>query len=209
MVLALQLMASINDAALRQELSRLPEVGERLIDRAVSLGESLGNDIGIRKYAFIGSGPLYGIARECQLKVKEMTLLPSDCYPLMDYRHGPKSNVDESMLVTMLCSDSGRKWEQECAEELKKHGGQLLLMSDSPVGVSDTNSFYFESGLSEYARAILYLPVIQAMATYRALSLGMDPDNPKNLSYWVKTNSLDTPDDKTDPEPLTTGRQGK
>ena len=190
MVLALQLMASFDNLEFLDELRQLPVVGEKLIAAAMKVGEKLAHQEAVGKYSFIGSGPLYGIARECQLKVKEMTLLPSDCYPLMDYRHGPKSNVDESMLVTMLCSDSGRYWERECADELMGHGGKLLVISDLPVAGKHTFELYFNAGLSEYARAILYLPVVQAMAAHKALSLGADPDNPKNLSYWVETKSL-------------------
>ncbi len=190
MVLALQLLAAVKDTAFRVELERLPEVGARLMDRALELGQELGRDARITKYAFLGSGPFYGIARECQLKIKEMTLLPSDSYPLMDYRHGPKSNVDENMLLTMLCSDSGREWEKECADELMEYGGQLLAIADSSLLGKHTAEFYLDSGISEYARGPLYLPVVQTMATYKSLSLGLDPDNPKNLTYWVETKSV-------------------
>lgn len=190
MLLALQLMAATGDRGFRAELERLPEAGHSILDRAMELGQRLGEDQRFRKFAFIGSGPFYGIARECQLKAKEMTLLPADAYPVMDYRHGPKSNVDQSMLVAMLCSDRGRKWEQECADELMGCGGQLLVVSDSPVMGSHTLDFYLNRGLSEYARGPLYLPVFQTMATYKAINLGLDPNAPRNLSYWVKTTAV-------------------
>jgi glucosamine--fructose-6-phosphate aminotransferase (isomerizing) len=190
MILALQWMAATNDKNFRAELEDLPELGEKLIAPSIALGEMLGNDDRINKYAFIGSGPFYGIARECQLKIKEMTLLPSDSYPLMDYRHGPNSNVDMHMLITMLCSDSGRQWERECADELMRYGGQLLVISNSPVLGKHTSELYLHCDLSEYARGPLYLPIVQSMAATKALRLGMDPDNPRNLSYWVKTKAL-------------------
>ena len=190
MLLALQWMAAIHDKNFRAELERLPELGEKLIPPSTALGEMLGNDDLIEKYAFIGSGPFYGIARECQLKIKEMTLLPSDSYPLMDYRHGPKSNIDVHMLISMLCSDSGRLWERECADDLMRYGGQLLVISNSPVLGKHTSECYLHCNLSEYARGPLYLPIVQSMAATKALRLGMDPDNPKNLSYWVETKVL-------------------
>lgn len=189
MVLALQLLAAGGDPAFATELRQLPAAGRRIMDRAVQAGRALGADPRIRKHAFLGSGPLYGIARECQLKVKEMTLLPADAYPVMEYRHGPKSNVDEAMLVTLLCSDSGHNWELECATELLACGGQLLAIADAPSGPEGAITFPLESGLSEYARAVLCLPVVQAMAITQALGLGMDPDAPRHLSYWVATKA--------------------
>ncbi|MDO9541423.1 MAG: SIS domain-containing protein, partial [Kiritimatiellia bacterium] len=142
------------------------------------------------KYAFIGSGPFYGVARECQLKIKEMTLLPSDSYPLMDYRHGPKSNVDEHMLIVMLCSEKGRQWESECANELVSLGGKLMIIGDSNLPPKHNDKYELKTGLSDYARAPLYLPLVQTMAAWRAINLGLNPDQPRNLTYWVATDAL-------------------
>lgn len=189
MVLALQLALGGRQTGFRAQLERLPEIGEHLIGKAMELGEGFGKESAIAKYAFLGSGPLYGIARECQLKLKEMTLLPSDSYPLMDYRHGPKSNIDQGMLMTMLCSTVGGDWERECADELMQYGGRLLAIGDGSFSGGHTHRLDLASGLDDYARPILYLPLVQTMAVYKAISLGMDPDRPQNLSYWVKTEA--------------------
>jgi len=42
--------------------------------------------------------------------------------------------------------------------------------------------------LSELARGPLYMPAIQYLAYYRSLALGLNPDQPRNLSYWVNTS---------------------
>lgn len=50
-------------------------------------------------------------------------------------------------------------------------------------------SLELKTVLSDGARKILYMFVLQYMAYYRALTLGQDPDNSKNLSYYVELES--------------------
>ena len=105
----------------------------RIADKKMSLfhriGKKISSDRQIKKYAFVGSGSYYGLAREAQLKIKEMVLLPSDSYISLDYQHGPMSNVDKNMLVTIMVSDSGMKYDIELAGNMKSLGGRVFIMS--------------------------------------------------------------------------------
>jgi glucosamine--fructose-6-phosphate aminotransferase (isomerizing) len=171
------------------QLKSLPMMGRYVVEKYHTLGREIGENGRLTKLAFVGSGPYFGLARECQLKVKEMALLPSDAYPLFDYRHGPKSNVDESMLVTVLLSDSARAEEVAFVREMKDlHGNTLTIcdMSDSEVKRVTDYLVEVNSDLPEFARGILYMPPVQFMAYYKSLLLGQDPDNPANLTYWVE-----------------------
>jgi glucosamine--fructose-6-phosphate aminotransferase (isomerizing) len=42
-----------------------------------------------------------------------------------------------------------------------------------------------QSGLDEWQRPVLVLPLIQWLAFYRALAKGLDPDNPQNLTQVI------------------------
>jgi fructoselysine-6-P-deglycase FrlB-like protein len=44
----------------------------------------------------------------------------------------------------------------------------------------------FEPGISEPARGVLYLPVLQLMAFYRSLANGLNPDKPNHLTAVVQ-----------------------
>jgi glutamine---fructose-6-phosphate transaminase (isomerizing) len=198
MVLCGQLLAAAvaEDDAYRGHLARLPECGRRIMERMHELGRGIGENPGISRYAFVGSGSLIGLARECQLKIKEMVLQPSDSYPLLDYRHGPKSNVDESMLVTVLTTDRTRKAEAEFVTEMKGLGGKLLVACERPSADLTGAADWFadvDSGLPDFARDILYMPVIHFLAYYASLARGLSPSTPKNLTYWVATTSLGGP----------------
>ena len=195
MILALQLMAAIvgGEQAYLDELYALPQICEERMPSFEDLGKRIGQRLDVERYAFVGNGPFYGIARECQLKVKEMALLPVDAYPLFDFRHGPQSNVNERMLVTAFISDSARVGEIQFLEDMKAFGGLTWAVcerADEALQVGGSAADYtleLNSGVSQFARPPLYLPAVQFMAYYRALSQGLNPDHPHQLSYWVDT----------------------
>jgi len=174
---------------IESEYRKLPGAAARKMPAFQTLAERINKYSEIRKFAFVGSGTYYGLAREAQLKIKETTLLPADSYVTMDYQHGPMSNVDEHMLVTILSSDAGRKYDQILAHNMKKLGGRVLVLTDTSVeDFMDCSDFVMQlgSGLGDGVRDILYMPTLQFMAWYKSVSEGYDPDKPKNLHYYVK-----------------------
>ncbi len=195
MILCGQAMSGIvakNSEYLRQ-LRMLPQLCRAVIDKYHDLGRHIAENGNITKFAFVGSGSLRGIAREGQLKIKEMVLLPSDSYPLLDYRHGPKSNVDEHMLITVLTSDRAKRVEIEFLAEMKSLRGKLFVICDKADRDIRAYADYLaevDSGLPEFARDILYLPPIHFLAYYKSLALGQSPSSPANLTYWVETRQL-------------------
>jgi glucosamine--fructose-6-phosphate aminotransferase (isomerizing) len=195
MVLCGQLMSGIASGHNKylQQLNMLPKLGRQVINQYQDLGRHIAENDSIGKFAFVGNGPFRGIARECQLKIKEMVLLPSDSYPLLDYRHGPKSNVDEHMLITVLVSDRARSVEIEFLAEMKRLKGKLFIICDKADANIRAHADYVaevDSGLPDFARGILYLPPIHFLAYFKSLAVGQSPSNPTNLSYWVETREI-------------------
>lgn len=190
MLISFQLLASklAGNMRLLDEVKFLPDICHNLMTDFHQQGEMIGNRSDIVRYAFVGNGPYLGMARECQLKIKEMTLQPSDSYPVFDFRHGPQSTVDEHMLLTVMLSDSARLQEIAFIRDMKELGGNIWVICDrSDKTIEESADYILElkSGLSEWARIPLYMPAIHFMAYYRALSLGLDPDQPNNLAYWI------------------------
>ncbi len=193
MILTLQLVAAIvsDDEAYLSELQLLPELCEQQMATFHDLGQSIGENTELTKYAFLGSGPFFGQAHESQLKIKEMVLLPVDAYPTLDFRHGPQSNVDPQMLITVFLSDSAQVEERKFVRDMNSLGGFTWVICDrADDQLRENANFLLEinSGLSELARGVLYMPAVQYMAYYRSLSRGLNPDEPRNVSYWVDTS---------------------
>lgn len=180
--------ACANEDRICQALTTLPDAARTRMARFQELGHTLAEDVGLSKFAFLGSGSYFGLAREAQLKIKEMTLLPSDSYVSLDYQHGPMSTVDEHMLLTIMVSDAGRSYDLQLSRNMKRLGGRILVLcDDTDDGMADyaDHLIALKTGLGDGVRDILYMPVIQFLAYYRALQLGQNPDAPKNLSRFV------------------------
>jgi glucosamine--fructose-6-phosphate aminotransferase (isomerizing) len=163
-----------------QELTRLPEIGRRLLAEYRDLARQLGSDANLDRFYFLGSGPRYGLACELALKMKEMSLSHSEPFHFLEFRHGPQSMLAPGTLLVALVSETNRSHEMSVLEEMRARDARLLAIGEGESDVA------FASGVSEAARNVLYLPVGQLLAFERSLAKGLDPDRPHNLDAVVK-----------------------
>jgi glutamine---fructose-6-phosphate transaminase (isomerizing) len=199
MLVAVQALASVaaRDVALWNELCRLPEAAEGLIARADPVARSFGEDESIRRITFLGSGPLYGLASEATVKMKEMSLTQAEAYHFMEFRHGPMSMVDNEHLVVALLSEEMRPYEVSVLRDLKAVGARILVIGNDPAGLGSLADAVFdlETTLSERAQPVLYLPMLQLMAYHRSLAKGLNPDRPRNVVMAIVLSGADMVDD--------------
>jgi len=162
--------------------------GSQLLENGEALAKILAADPGLKRFFFLGSGPRYGIACEAMLKMKEMSLSYAEAYHFLEFRHGPKSMVDESALVIGLLAAKADESELDVLEEMKQFGAKILVLSghlsEEIMGVAD-HCLDIGSDLPSFWRDPLYLLPLQVLAYYRALHNGLSPDNPRNLDAVV------------------------
>ncbi|MEO5779387.1 SIS domain-containing protein [Arthrobacter sp. PAMC25284] len=111
------------------------------------------------QFTFLGRGWTVGLAHEAALKMREASQSWTESYPAMEYRHGPIA-IAAPNRVTWLFGE-------------EPHG----LASD----VANTGGLYIHrdaAPLAELVRA-------QKVALERARVLGLNPDQPRNLSRSV------------------------
>jgi glutamine---fructose-6-phosphate transaminase (isomerizing) len=111
--------------------------------------------------------------------MKEMTLSHSEPFHFMEFRHGPKSMVNENTLMIGLVSEENYSQEQAVLNDMKKQGAYILSLSESRADI------LLESKIPEVIRNALYLPVIQLLAYERSMAKGLNPDKPNNLDAVV------------------------
>ncbi len=175
----------------RGALDRLPLAAQRVLEtmqpgiaKLVSSGE-------FSEYAFLAQGPLFGLASEGHLKVKEMSCSSAQAYHALEFRHGPKSVVGPEMLLTLLMSETGYEAEREVLEEMKELGATTLVVvneADDRVRRAADVLYELNMDIPEFARVPAYAFAGQLLGQYTGLKKGLDPDHPRNLSRVVILN---------------------
>jgi glutamine---fructose-6-phosphate transaminase (isomerizing) len=171
------------------ELETVISLDRAVVERADAFAERLAAENEFQKTIYLGMGSYFGLAQEVCLKLKEMAYVWTESYGTLEFRHGPKSIVEPGTLVCVLVSENARAYELKVAEEMKAYGAFVLLVTAKQGEDTAFADAVFEVGgesLSDEARAVLYLPVLQYLGFRSALRKGVDPDQPRNLTQVVK-----------------------
>lgn len=170
-----------------EALGGLPDICAALLADHAGLARALGRDPSIERFFFLGGGPLYGLACEAMLKMKEMSLSSSEAYHFLEFRHGPMAMVDRKTLVVGLLSATALPHEAAVLADMRGLGARVLALT--PQALSPTQAdeqVLLPQGLADAERGALYLPLLQLMTHHRALHNGLDPDLPTNLNAVVR-----------------------
>ena len=165
-----------------EPMRSLPDAGRRLLGEAERTATEAAGAFIPRVVAFLGSGPLYGIAREGALKCNEMALVPTAAFHSLEYRHGPKALAAREVLVVGLVS---RPEEQALLVEMGELGGRTLAIGEEGPGGGIDWSVPVEGELGLVGRLPLYLVAVQTLGLAFSRARGLDADRPRNLSRFV------------------------
>jgi len=150
-----------------------------LVQRAQTEAEQFADVERFDRYFYLGSGARYGLACEGMLKLKEMSQTYAEAYHPMEFRHGPKSMVNDRTLVVGLLDERGYEYEHAVLEEMARLGATTVNVSAHPAA----DFRIAESGDSPLVR---YLPLMQWMGYHRAVNKALNPDLPHNLDMVVQ-----------------------
>ncbi|WP_335966555.1 SIS domain-containing protein [Galbibacter sp. PAP.153] len=137
------------------------------------------------RVVFLGSGEMLGIARECHLKLQELTdgqvICKHDSF--LGFRHGPRAVVNANTLVVYLFSNDGHtfKYEKDLAEDIAKDTrkiNSLMIGGDSGFITSNAKRMNVDVDLNNPLQVVPTTLVGQLLGLYKCLELGLNPDNP-------------------------------
>jgi glucosamine 6-phosphate synthetase-like amidotransferase/phosphosugar isomerase protein len=104
-----------------------------------------------------------------------MVHAPAQAYPSLEIMHGPNYFLSENTLVTLLHAESISSRELPLLERLRPSGARrFVICENASPQIQQAAEFVFEigSGLSEAARLVLAMPIMQLFAYYRARATG-------------------------------------
>ncbi|HLQ85669.1 MAG TPA: SIS domain-containing protein, partial [Salinisphaeraceae bacterium] len=137
---------------------------------------------------FLGRGPMYPIAMEGALKLKETSYLHAEAYAGGEMRHGPMALIDEHMLVVAVAPhDAWLERVKAVLQEVNARGGQILVFADNHAALTTSESMtVIEPPRTNALLApICYTLPLQLLAYHVAVAKGTDVDQPRNLEKSV------------------------
>ena len=177
MILLLEMLLAeqTRNQELRRELLQLPENASRLLGHYGEQIADFARTGTFQDYVFLGQGPYFGIASELALKTREMVRTSAVAYPSLEFLHGPRYAAASSTLIVVLLSDGGAKYQLELLPKLKPLGAKIAVVCErASIEVAANADFVLElqSGLSDFGRMLLMVPLLQLFAYQRALAVG-------------------------------------
>ena len=183
MLLAIVLIAKlykIND--LLSPIEELIETAKRLLEDYPPLIRDVSDNI-FERVIFLGSGPLLGIARECHLKLQELTdgkvICKHDSF--MGFRHGPRAVINKRSLVIYLFSSDDKVflYEKDLAESISSASPEVpvVVVGRKTPGLKNVllNIEFVHTNEFSFIAAVL---VGQLIGFYQSIRLGLQPDTP-------------------------------
>ena len=142
-----------------------------------------------RDILFLGRGPMYPLALEGALKLKEISYIHAEGYASGELKHGPIALIDPAVPVIVLAPHD-RLFDKTVSnmQEVMARGGKVLLISDA-AGVRTAGQGCWKTlsmpDCADLVAPILYAIPAQLLAYHTAVAKGTDVDQPRNLAKSV------------------------
>ena len=137
---------------------------------------------------FLGRGPMFPVAMEGALKLKEISYIHAEGYPAGELKHGPLALVDDDMPVIAVAPNNELLEKlQSNLQEVRARGGELFVFADEKA------HFPSEEGVTvidiptvpDIVAPIVYVVPLQLLSYHVAVLKGTDVDQPRNLAKSV------------------------
>ncbi|WP_096786143.1 glutamine--fructose-6-phosphate transaminase (isomerizing) [Rhodobacter sp. CZR27] len=138
---------------------------------------------------FLGRGPMYPLALEGALKLKEISYIHAEGYASGELKHGPIALIDNRVpVIVMAPRDALFDKTVSNMQEVMARQGKVLLISDAQ-GIEEAGAGCWRTlalpHVADFLAPILYAVPAQLLAYHTAIAKGTDVDQPRNLAKSV------------------------
>jgi glucosamine--fructose-6-phosphate aminotransferase (isomerizing) len=175
-------------AELLQGLRELPAHLERLSSLEPRIQQWAHRWRDADDFLYLGRGPLYPIALEGALKLKEISYIHAEGYPAGEMKHGPIALIDQALpVVALMPDDAHREKTLSNLQEAAARDGRILgLVTEGDKGLEGIAEDVLElPRVHPWLAPILYAVPLQLLAYHIAVLRGCDVDQPRNLAKSV------------------------
>lgn len=176
-------------AAHQDALNALPGLMNHALGLSADI-ERIAKDLArAQDILFLGRGPMYPMALEGALKLKEISYIHAEGYASGELKHGPIALIDAQVPVIVLAPRDTLfdKTVSNMQEVMARHG-KVLLISDA-AGLAEAGGGTWATlsmpEVDPLFAPILYAIPAQLLAYHTAIAKGTDVDQPRNLAKSV------------------------
>ncbi|NOX40127.1 MAG: glutamine--fructose-6-phosphate transaminase (isomerizing) [Alphaproteobacteria bacterium] len=142
-----------------------------------------------RDILFLGRGPMYPLAMEGALKLKEISYIHAEGYASGELKHGPIALVDKKVpVIVMAPKDALFDKTVSNMQEVMARGGKIVLITNK-AGAAEASDGVWQTlimpDVADFLAPIVYAIPAQLLAYYTAVTKGTDVDQPRNLAKSV------------------------
>lgn len=170
-----------------EELNRLPEKVSTILNKSQEVKLLAAKYVSYGNFYFLGRYFSSVVAAEGALKLKEVSYVHAEDYPLGEMKHGPIALVEDDFISLVIVNrDSTFNESLSNIREIKARGGKVIAITDFPDFYQElVDDVVFVPSTFDYLSPLLSIVPLQLFAYYFALSLGWNPDKPRNLAKTV------------------------
>jgi len=95
--------------------------------------------------------------------------------------------IDEKTLVIMASSPKGVSYQVDLINDLKEKGAKVATIGSKDEKFNNVDLHITIPTFQNYGvRGIPFIFVVQAIAYFKAIHKGINPDVPDGLDHWIK-----------------------
>lgn len=173
-----------------EQLRTLPGHCERLLQMDDTIAQVAQAFADKHHALFLGRGPLYPVALEGALKLKEISYIHAEAYPAGELKHGPLALIDGDMPVVVVApNDRLLDKLKSNLQEVRARGGELFVFADHKSQLNEEDApglnVTLVDEVGDIIAPIAYTIPLQLLAYHVAVLKGTDVDQPRNLAKSV------------------------
>jgi glucosamine--fructose-6-phosphate aminotransferase (isomerizing) len=171
-----------------KELLSLPEKVARIFDQEKLIKQLAKKYANYSNFYFLGRYFNLISAEEGALKLKEVSYIHAEGYPLGEMKHGPLALIDKDFCsVVIIPKDSVFLKSLVNVREIKGRKGPVLAITTEGTEIDLVDDIIQIPSTLEIFSPVLASVPLQMFAYYVALELGRNPDKPRNIAKTLTT----------------------
>lgn len=174
--------------ALAMEIESIPDLVQRVIEKNDMIAEIAARYLNNEHAFFIGRGPMFPVALEGALKLKEISYIHAEGYHAAELKHGPIALLQQGTpVIAVACEGPAKDKTLGNVEECRARGARIL-------GITTEGDHEAEQVMDDFIPIPRAHPLVATIPATVALQLfsyhvarlrGCEIDQPRNLAKSV------------------------